>query len=67
MQSRHYSTMHGIRRWGGGGEINVSKSGIMYIIAKSERRSEIWPHCGWLRDSDGGLLQQPGLCVDEHL
>ena len=47
---------------GWGGEINVSKSGIMYIIAKSERRSEIWPHCGWLRDSDGGLLQNLG-CV----
>ena len=45
----------------------MAKSGIMYIIAKSERRNEIWPHCGWLRDSDGGLLHKPGLCVDKHL
>ena len=45
----------------------MSKSGIMYIIAKIKRRNEIRPHCGWLRDSDGGLLHKPGLCVDKHL
>ena len=45
----------------------MAKSGIMYIIKKSERGSEIRPHCGWLRDSDGGLLHKPGLCVDKHL
>ena len=27
----------------------MAKSGIMYIIAKSERRSEIWPHCGLVK------------------
>ena len=43
----------------------MAKSGIMYIIKKSER-SEIRPHC-WLRDSDGGLLHKPELCVEEHL
>ena len=45
----------------------MAKSGIMCIIAKSERRSDIRPHCGRLRDSDGELLQKPGLCVDKHL
>ena len=45
----------------------MAKYGIMYIIARSEKRSEIRPHCGWLRDSDGGLLHKPGLCVEEHL
>ena len=56
--------MHGIRE---GDEINVAKSGIVHIIKKSERRSEIQPCCGWLRNSDGELLQESGLCVWQRL
>ena len=45
----------------------MSKSGIMYIIKKSKRRSEIQPHCGWLRDSNGDGSYKNLDCVDKHL